>query len=162
MNLRLRALWKKSQASLFWSIITLGVLFGAMSAGFFMDKFGRKRGLLATVVMFMIGLVPIVPARGIEEILISSMVTGFAGCMSTVVTLSSSSYRASGDFGYICVHIGGLNSVQFRPGDVVMLVGFRLSDTNDGACSQRSVATGSMFSYGWESTCKLWGRRLLK
>ena len=76
---------KTTQASLFGSMITIGALFGSLSIGMFIDKYGRKMGLVMTGVMFSLGWMPIIAARGIEELLLGRFVTGFAGGMSTVV-----------------------------------------------------------------------------
>ena len=76
----------RTKASLFGSIITLGAFLGALTTGGFIDRFGRKMGLLTSGVVFLLGWLPIVGARGIEEILLGRFVTGFAGGMSMVVT----------------------------------------------------------------------------
>ena len=76
---------KPNQASLFGSMITIGALFGSLSTSMIIDRYGRKMGLVVTGAIFSLGWMPIIAARGIEELLLGRFVTGFAGGMSTVV-----------------------------------------------------------------------------
>jgi SP family facilitated glucose transporter-like MFS transporter 8 len=70
------------------SLVTLGALIGALSAGVLMDRFGRKTVLLAISVPYAVGWVLIIAAVDPSMLYIGRILGGFAGGICSVVAPS--------------------------------------------------------------------------
>lgn len=70
------------------SILLVGALVGAFLGGFIADFFGRKKTLIFTVVLFIIGTIFLSEAVGFDSLLIGRLILGFAiGITSMAVPL---------------------------------------------------------------------------
>uniref|UniRef100_A0A8D8S3C8 Facilitated trehalose transporter Tret1 n=1 Tax=Cacopsylla melanoneura TaxID=428564 RepID=A0A8D8S3C8_9HEMI len=77
-----------AQASLIGSLINIGAIFGALPAGFFADKFGRKPVILAFCIPFILGWVLILFAQNVLWLFIARFTQGVAtGVISAIVPM---------------------------------------------------------------------------
>uniref|UniRef100_A0A8D8WLW5 Sugar transporter ERD6-like 6 n=1 Tax=Cacopsylla melanoneura TaxID=428564 RepID=A0A8D8WLW5_9HEMI len=67
-----------AQASLIGSLMNIGAIFGALPAGFFADKFGRKPVILAFCIPFILGWVLILFAQSVLWLFIARFTQGVA------------------------------------------------------------------------------------
>jgi MFS transporter, AAHS family, 3-hydroxyphenylpropionic acid transporter len=85
-----------SQATLIFSAATIGLFFGAAIGGRFADFIGRKRTLIATLLLFGLCSLLTTLAVGPKSLLIMRFLTGLGvgGAMPNFIALSSESTRA--------------------------------------------------------------------
>lgn len=75
----------KSEASWIASLVTISLPVGAILGGIFMDKFGRRKLILASCFPFLMTWVLIATTKSVFQIYIARIIAGIGGGMTTVV-----------------------------------------------------------------------------
>ena len=99
------------------SFILLGAILGALIAGFLADRFGRKRTMMITAVIFVIGAIIICLSDSLEMLLLGRLISGLGVGVVSVVTplylaeISPPHYRGTFVSGYqLAITLGILGS----------------------------------------------------
>ncbi|KAG9104279.1 hypothetical protein FRC06_004029 [Ceratobasidium sp. 370] len=80
-----------SKESLVVSILSAGTFFGALTSGIFADNFGRRAGIIASCILFSVGVAIQVGSPTIEVFVVGRAITGYGlGAMLTFVPMYQS------------------------------------------------------------------------
>ena len=111
------------------STLLIGALFGALFGGPFADRFGRKRSLVLTTLLFLVGTVVLVEATDVTALLAGRLITGLGiGIASMAVPLYIAEISPHGRRGSLV----SLNQLMITIGILVAYwVGYSFSERGE-------------------------------